>query len=128
MPLPETDNFSKGSVVKIRMLTTAASPERILEAGRIYDLPVEEAELFLREGNPVPGLPCAVRVKADAPVSKPQLIPKEDQIPRFSDTIEQFDLSEEEAALEEAAAALDAGGEAEPVGTKAGKPDATKKR
>lgn len=36
----------------IRMLTTAASPERILDAGKVYTLPDEVADQFLAPFEP----------------------------------------------------------------------------
>ncbi|GEM_PF-6876675 len=45
--------------MKIRMLATAASPEGVLDAGKVYELPRDKAEAFIlaRAARPAEAVP-----------------------------------------------------------------------
>jgi hypothetical protein len=72
--------------MKIKMLSTAAGPERVLHAGRCYNLPKDIAEPLLA-GRNVDGQPYAV----PAPDGTPDRIPPQPDPQDVPTTEPEFD-------------------------------------
>jgi hypothetical protein len=77
----------------VKMLTNAASPNRVLEAGKTYNLPADIAEPLLAKDSARAGQSCAVRVSGGK-VTKLPFHPDPEDFP------EQVDVDDDEDATE----------------------------
>lgn len=82
----------------VKMFTTAASAEHVLNAGEVYTLPDKLADSLLRgvmvhgvtaDGKPMTGGPCAVEVKGQRGKKPPPPDPEEHKNDEFVDEDEE---------------------------------------